>query len=61
LAKEEPVANPLAQDLIAPYALGAASSVNTALKALLDKELIVRTEEGYRVHEVLLGRWLDRI
>jgi uncharacterized protein len=61
IAKEEPLYNPLSKDFIQKYDLGAASTVNTALKALEKLELVVEDQEAYLVHEVLLARWMARL
>lgn len=59
VAKSEPLQNPLSKDFIHQHQLGAASSVNSALKMLIDKELIIKDDETYLVHDVLLARWLQ--
>lgn len=61
IAREERLQNPLGKDFIQKYNLGAASSVNTALKALQKLELVVVDEGTYLVHDVLLARWMARI
>jgi len=60
IAAEGVVTQPLASDFIRRYELKAASSVQTALKALLDKALIIQ-EDGYEVQDVLLAEWLRRM
>ncbi len=59
IAIGEPVANPLSKKFIQDHQLGAASSVATALKMLQKNELIVRENEMYQIHDVLLTRWLQ--
>jgi hypothetical protein len=62
VAKEEPLINPLSKHFIQRYQLGAASSVSTALKMLLKKELIIEEDGGrFLVHDVLLARWLQTL
>ncbi|WP_194973644.1 AAA family ATPase [Aquiflexum lacus] len=61
IAKEEPLYNPLSKDFIQKHRLGAASTVNTALKSLQKSELVVVDDEAYLVHEVLLARWMARL
>lgn len=61
VAKEEPARNPLSQQFIAKYRLGAASSVSSALTMLQKKELVIKDDGYYLVHDVLLARWLQRI
>ncbi|MEM7550181.1 MAG: ATP-binding protein [Bacteroidota bacterium] len=60
LAKEEVALNPMGKDFINRYGLGTPSSVSTALKRLLDYEMIDQIE-GYRVQDVLLMRWLQSL
>jgi hypothetical protein len=60
IGKGEEVKNPLASEFLQEYELSAASSVSTALNALQKKELVVRENEFYRVHDLLLMRWLQR-
>jgi len=64
IAKEGLVTEPQAQDFLRKYKIGAASSAQKALNALLDKEMIfsIETTEktAYRVYNVFLMRWLER-
>ncbi len=60
VAKSEKIKNPLSKDFINQYALGTPSSVSTALKKLVNTELIAR-DEGYEVQDVLLMRWLQKL
>lgn len=61
LAKEEEVKNPLAKEFIFRYQLGAASSVNTALKALTKKEFVIHHDGIYSLQDPLFMRWLQKI
>ena len=65
IAKEGFVSEPQAQNFLKKHKIGAASSAQKALKALLDKEMIfsIDTPEKtvYRVYNVFLMRWLERI
>jgi len=64
IAKEGLVTEPQAQDFLRKYKIGAASSAQKALNALLDKEMIFSIETvektAYRVYNVFLMRWLER-
>jgi len=64
IAKEGLVTEPQAQGFLQKYKIGAASSVQKALNALLDKEMIFSIEStektAYRVYNVFLMRWLER-
>ncbi|WP_421751513.1 hypothetical protein [Croceimicrobium sp.] len=59
LASEEIVAQPHAFDFLVRHKLGAASSVERALRNLLDSAYILRDEQGYRIKDPLLHRWLQ--
>jgi hypothetical protein len=59
LAVEREVAEPLKSSFIAKHALGAASSVRQALKALVDKGLVLKSDSGfYFVYDRFFGLWL---
>jgi AAA+ ATPase superfamily predicted ATPase len=45
-------------EFIARHRLKAASSVNSSLRKLLDKELIYRSPEGYTVYDRFMAIWL---
>jgi AAA+ ATPase superfamily predicted ATPase len=64
IAKEGLVMEPQAQSFLRKYKIGAASSAQKALNALLDKEMIFSIESmektSYRVYDVFLMRWLER-
>lgn len=47
-----------ANDFIKKHHLKTPSSVNVALKSLLNKELIYNTQEGYIVYDRFFGKWL---
>jgi hypothetical protein len=58
IAKEEPLQNPMSKDFLQKHNLGAASTVNTTLKALEKLKLVIKDEGNYLVHEVQLARWM---
>ncbi len=59
IAQAENVENPLSQNFLEPYGLGAASSVNSALQALTRKEFVIQHEGRYTLQDTLLMRWLQ--
>ncbi len=61
IANEEPLKNPLSKDFIKNHSLGATSSVQSAVKALQKKEIVIYDDEKYLVHDVILARWLQMI
>ncbi len=61
VAAEEPLQNPLSKEFIQKHNLGAASSVQSALKALQKKELLIEENGYYLIHDVILARWLQTL
>ena len=49
------------KDFIAKHKLGTPSSVHTAVKALLSREMIYKEEVDYFIYDVFLERWLESI
>ena len=47
-----------AGDFITEYKLRAASSVNSALKRLIDREMVYKTSDGYIVYDRFMAIWL---
>lgn len=60
IAKEQIVSSPLSQQFIITHHLPATSSVKTALKALVDKQLISKTPKGYFVSDRFFAKWLAK-
>lgn len=60
IALEEVVENPLSQTFLRKYNLGAASTVNTALQALIKKEMVIFWNNSYQLHDTLLCRWIQK-
>ncbi len=58
IAQEHLVASPLSQQFIRTHNLPATSSVKTALKALVDKQLVGKTPKGYLVSDRFFAKWL---
>lgn len=48
-------------EFIAKHNLGTPSSVHSAVKALLNKEMIYKEGEDYFIYDVFLERWLESI
>ena len=61
VAKEGYVESPQSNGFITNYNLPGASSIKTALDLLLDKDLVQRTEKGYRVSNFFFETWLKRL
>ncbi len=49
------------KDFIAKHKLGTPSSVHTAVKALLTREMIYKENDDYFIYDVFLERWLEHI
>ncbi|MGM9846824.1 MAG: ATP-binding protein [Muribaculaceae bacterium] len=58
IASENTVKEPLSATFIRKYKLSAPSSVKTALRALMEKQFISRTAEGYFVTDLFFACWL---
>ncbi len=61
IAKERCVKEILSGTFISKYALKAASSVNSSLEKLINKELIYRTPSGYIIYDRFMNEWLHRL
>ena len=61
IAKDSIVAQPTSGKFIKEHKLNGASSVKAALKALEDKELVYRTNEGYIIYDRFIDLLLKRI
>lgn len=61
IAREGVVASPNKGDFIKQHSLKAPSSVNTALKSLLEKELIYKSADGYKVYDRFMAMWLKSL
>lgn len=48
-------------DFLKRHALPATSTIRSALKVLLDKDLVYRTERGYIIYDRIFAEWLKRI
>jgi AAA+ ATPase superfamily predicted ATPase len=60
IASEKWVENITSSAFINAHSLGAASSVASAAESLLDKELIIKVNNKYRVNDIFFGYWLIR-
>lgn len=60
IAKEKVATAVNSGGFITKYKLKAASSVNAALKTLINKELVCKTPEGYVIYDKFMAIWLRR-
>lgn len=60
IAKEGCVQEINSGEFISKYRLKAASSVNTALKKLLNNEIVYKTSQGYIVYDRFMNEWLRK-
>lgn len=58
IAKEGIVPEVHAGSFISKYKLKAASSVNTALRSLINKEIVYKTDHGYIIYDRFFAIWL---
>lgn len=58
IAKEDGVAHPSSQAFINKYKLGTTSTINSAIKSLINKELIFVEDNKYMVYDVFFSLWL---
>lgn len=61
IAKEETLESPNSSEFIKKYNFASASTINTSLHSLLDKEMIYRENKAYKVYDVFLSKWLKDI
>ncbi len=59
VARECNVKSVLSGGFIARHNLGTPSSVSTSLKAMIEKDVIRDSGEGYRVDDLFFSRWLE--
>ncbi len=61
IAHADVVEQPLGNEFIKRFDLPSASSVKSALKILVDKDLVYQSAKGYIVYDRFLGLWLKRL
>ncbi len=61
VGKEDGVKEPSGFEFLHKYKLGASSTVRTALKSLIEKELIVHEDGRFHVYDVYFSKWLQRL
>ena len=59
IAKENIIEKPASIDFIIKHKLPSASSVSQALKSLVEKEILYRTNQGYTVYDIFLKRFMQ--
>lgn len=60
VAKENAVTKPNAKDFMKKYGFVQTSSLNRALNALLDKEMVYHEDGAYKVYDVFFAKWLQK-
>jgi hypothetical protein len=60
IAKENGARQVLGNEFIRKYNLGSTSSIQTALAALIEKEMVIDAEGRFFVCDIFLSRWLER-
>jgi len=59
--KEGKVASPHSSAFVRRYGLSSASSVQGALKGLMEKDFITQGEDGYELYDKFFALWLNRM
>ncbi|MBW6460092.1 MAG: hypothetical protein K0B08_05915 [Bacteroidales bacterium] len=57
IALEKQVKHPNSSGFIQKYGLGSASTVNSAIKTLIDKELVCEENGLYKLYDVFQSKW----
>ncbi|MDR1023766.1 MAG: ATP-binding protein [Prevotellaceae bacterium] len=60
IACEDGISQPTASDFIAKYSLKQGSSVNRALAALIDREMVYEEGGTFHVYDVFFSKWLAK-
>lgn len=60
IAQERKVGQPTAQEFIQKHSLSGASSVQSALETLVNKELVYSLPDGYIIYDRFFDLWLQR-
>ena len=58
IGKEDGIAQPSSKKFINKHKLGTTSTINSAIKSLLNKELIFKEDGIYKVYDVFFSLWL---
>ncbi|PKL86804.1 MAG: ATPase [Ignavibacteriae bacterium HGW-Ignavibacteriae-1] len=61
IARDKIATEITSKDFLNRNKLGSASSVTTAAKSLLKKEIIIKDKTGYRIDDLLLSSWLEML
>lgn len=60
IAKEGEVKKPNSGEFMKKHNFFQQSSINKALKSLMDKEMVYNEDGAYRVYDLFLSKWLER-
>ncbi len=61
IAKEKIVSKTNSKEFIGKYQLNQASSVNRAIKSLINKEMICEEKGNYKVYDMFFSKWLEKL
>ena len=61
IAKEDGLSRPTSKEFLHKYKLSTPSSINRALQALINKELVYEENGIYEVYDVFFSRYLERL
>ena len=60
LSKDAPVSEPTSGAFLRKHNISSTSTMSTAIKALQEKELIIKIKDQYIIHDTLLMRWIQQ-
>ncbi|MFP4023438.1 MAG: AAA family ATPase [Thiohalospira sp.] len=60
LSKDAPVSEPTSGSFLRKHNISSTSTMSTAIKALQEKELIIKLKGQYIIHDTLLMRWIQQ-
>ncbi len=61
ISKEEVVKYPTSHAFLSKHQLGSASSIKSALNQLIKKEIVIQENSEFKVHDILLSRWIQKL
>jgi len=60
IAKNGGIDKPLSKEFINKYNLGTTSTISTAIKSLISKEMIYQENKIYKVYDIFMVKWLEK-
>ena len=60
IAQNKSVEQPTSKAFISKYNLGTTSTISSAIKTLVEKEMIYHENNKYKVYDIFLSKWLEK-